>query len=55
MAPINPLARKREQAQAEEVFRANNVPLTWGDFNQRLLHTARRRAGFDGSSFKSAG
>jgi predicted phage gp36 major capsid-like protein len=41
------LARKREQADALDELRANKVPLTWGDFNQHLKQTARRRMGVD--------
>jgi hypothetical protein len=35
------LARKREQADAQDEFRGNKVPLTWGDFNQHLTQMAR--------------
>jgi predicted phage gp36 major capsid-like protein len=41
------LARKREQADALDEFRANKVPLTWGDFNQRLKPMAQSRLGVD--------
>jgi len=41
------LARKREQAHAEDNYRGNKVSLTWGDFNQDLKNTARRGAGVD--------
>jgi hypothetical protein len=27
------------------IIRGNKVPLTWGDFNQHLKETARRRTG----------
>jgi hypothetical protein len=42
-----PLAWKREQADGQDEIRGNKVPLTWGDFNQLLTHTARRRRGAD--------
>jgi hypothetical protein len=41
------LARKREQADAHDEIRGNKIPLTWGDFNQHLNQTARRRTGDD--------
>jgi hypothetical protein len=41
------LDRKREPADAEHQIRGNKIPLTWGDFNQHLKHSARGRIGAD--------